>query len=368
MKKLDLLHGSVALPAFFPDGTYGNVKTVDTFDLYGCHIDGIVMNAFHLFNKPGLAIVKKHGGINRFIRWDKPVLTDSGGFQVFSLLRENEKYGTIRKNEIIFRPNQDEEKIIFSPQKCIQMQFAVRSDIIMCLDHCTHPDDEYMTQKESVETTVRWAKICKDEYETQLKNYKYDGECRPLLFAIIQGGSDKALRKYCAEKLTEIGFDGFGFGGWPVDKNGNLVDDILKYTAELMPSGSVKYAMGLGRPEEIVRCADMGYNLFDCVIPTREARHRRLYVYNAENADCINIRKDGFYSYLYIADDKHAADASPVSGACDCLCCKNFSRAYVRHLFNAKDPLAERLATIHNLRFYSMLMENLRKENRDGCV
>ncbi|MCL2320485.1 MAG: queuine tRNA-ribosyltransferase family protein, partial [Oscillospiraceae bacterium] len=305
---MDLIHGNVYLPNFFPDGTYGNVKTLDSEDLIKCKVDGVVMNTFHLYSKPGLSIVKKHDGINNFINFPHPILTDSGGFQVFSLIHENKKNGQINENKIIFRPNQDEKKIIFTPEKSIQMQFAVKSDIIMCLDYCTHPDDSDEIQEKSVETTIRWAKICKEEYESQIKNYKYSESHRPLIFAIIQGGNRKDLRKLCAEKLIEIGFDGFGFGGWPLDKDGHLIEDILQYTASLMPDISIKYAMGLGKPEEIVKCVNMGYNLFDCVIPTREARHKRLYVYNSEN-----IFDEDFYSYLYIMDDKYIADKSPIS-------------------------------------------------------
>jgi queuine tRNA-ribosyltransferase len=365
MKKLNLIHGEVNLPNFFPDGTYGTVKTLDATDLYGCDVDGVVMNTFHLYSKPGLSIIRKHKGINNFINFKNPILTDSGGFQVFSLLRENPKNGQINDNEIIFRPEQGEDKIIFSPEKCIQIQFAVRSDIIMCLDWCTHPDDSYETQKKSVDITIKWAKRCRQEYELQLKNYKYNSENRPLLFAIIQGGADHELRKFCAEKLIEIGFDGFGYGGWPVDTEGTLTDEILGYTASLMPEGSVKYAMGLGRPEEVVRCAGMGYNLFDCVIPTREARHQRLYVYKASSAGEINLDDDKFYSYLYIMDEKYIADPTPVSSACDCHCCRNYSKSYLRHLYALGDPLAFRLATIHNLRFYTMLMEKLREQGHD---
>lgn len=362
MNEINLLHGTVRFPAFFPDGTYGVVKTTDSADLAGCGVDGIVMNAFHLYAKPGISILKRHGGINAFIGFDRPVLTDSGGFQVFSLLRENAKNGCVRENDIILRPNQDAEKIIYSPEKCVQFQFAIRSDIIMCLDYCTHPDDAAEVQRKSVETTIRWAKKCKTEYETQLKNYKYAADRRPLLFGIIQGGNDRALRRYCAERLIEIGFDGFGFGGWPLDGEGKLTTDILKYTAELMPACGVRYAMGLGKPEEIVALADMGYDLFDCVIPTREARHQRLYVYSVSSASDIDIRAEKFYQYLYIMDDKYTADTAPVSAACDCLCCRKYSRSYLKHLFTVGDPLAQRLATIHNLRFYTMLTERLQKE------
>jgi queuine tRNA-ribosyltransferase len=295
------------------------------------------------------------GGINAFAGFHGPVLTDSGGFQVFSLIRENKRYGQIRNNEVIFYPGMGADKYIYSPQKCIQNQFSIGSDIIMCLDYCTHPDDPPDVQRQSVETTIRWAALCKREYELQCKNQRLAQQDRPMIFGIIQGGADHALRRQCADALTDIGFDGFGFGGWPLDAQGNLMDDILAYTAALMPDSGIKYAMGLGRPEEIVRCAAMGYTLFDCVIPTREARHRRLYVFTQKD-----ITTPDFYRFMYIMDDDYAADTAPVSEDCDCPCCRQYSRAYLRHLFKLDDPLAYRLATLHNLRFYSMLMERIR--------
>ncbi len=347
---------SIELPAFFPDGTYGAVKAVDAEDLRAAHIDGTVMNALHLSLKPGASLVKRMGGLHAFTGFSGPMLTDSGGFQVFSLIRENPKYGRIRANEVLFYPGMGDEKYIYSPQKCIQNQFALRSDIIMCLDYCTHPNDPIEVQRQSVDTTIRWAKLCKQEYELQCKNARFSPEERPLLFGIIQGGNDKGERARCAEALVEIGFDGFGFGGWPLDDQNNLIDDILAYTASLMPDHLIKYAMGLGRPEEIVRCARMGYDLFDCVIPTREARHHRLYTFTKRDVD-----EPGFYKFLYIMDDDYAADGAPVSEDCDCHCCRHHSRAYLRHLFRMDDAQAYRLATIHNLRFFSMLMERIRE-------
>jgi queuine tRNA-ribosyltransferase len=355
-KTLRLRHRpDLPLPAFFPDGTYGAVKAVDGTDLQNVRIDGAVMNALHLSAKPGASLIKRMGGINAFAGFSGPVLTDSGGFQVFSLIRENPKYGQIRNNEILFYPGMGKEKYLYTPQKCIQNQFAIGSDILMCLDFCTHPEDPPDVQRRSVETTIRWAALCKREYELQCKNQKLTGDARPLLFGIIQGGNDPGLRRECAQALVEIGFDGFGFGGWPLDGEGKLLDDILALTAQSMPDEGVKYAMGLGRPEEIVRCARMGYDLFDCVIPTREARHRRLYTFTKED-----VTQPNFYRFLYIMDDEHAADPAPIDPTCDCPCCRNHSRAYLRHLFKLDDPLAYRLATLHNLRFYSTLMERIR--------
>lgn len=368
MDKLKLVNGTVQLPAFFPDGTYGVVRSVDANDVDICEVPGIVMNTYHLMSKPGISTIKSVGGIHKFSGWNKPILTDSGGFQVFSLIRENSDFGEIRRNEIIFRPSKEKGKILFSPQKCIQVQFNCGSDILMCLDYCNHPDDPYEVHKVSVDTTVRWAKICKEEYNKLLAN-KYNGlDVKPLLFAIIQGGKDKKLRQECAESLIEIGFDGYGFGGWPLNSKGELVEDILAYTAELMPDNTPKYAMGIGRPEEIVSCVKMGYNLFDCVIPTREARHNRLYVFSYDNVNEIDINHKSFYNYLYILDEKYIKDSSPVSKICDCYCCKNHSRAYLRHLFKIGDSLAFRLATIHNLRFYTILMDCIREKQKKGII
>ncbi|MDR1703336.1 MAG: queuine tRNA-ribosyltransferase family protein [Clostridiales bacterium] len=362
MRNVNTLHGIVNFPAFFPDGTYGGVKAVSAGDLSEAHVDGVVMNAYHLYQKPGLGVIRAHGGIHAFSGWKGPVLTDSGGFQIYSLIRENPRHGEILKDKIIFRPDL-KEKLIFTPEKSIQLQFAVRSDAVVCLDYCTHPGDPEDIQEKSVDTTIRWAALCKAEYEKLLKDYKYTADRRPLLFAVIQGGGSFSLREKCAKALTAMGFDGYGFGGWPLDKDGELVTDILKYTAELMPEDSIKYAMGLGRPEEIAALSAMGYDLFDCVIPTREARHNRLYVFTGppEEADVTGA---GFYKHLYILDDIYAADKAPVSDYCDCALCKGCSRAYLRHLIKTGDPLAQRLATIHNLRFYSMLMERLRAADR----
>ena len=354
---LNLPHGKVTLPAFFPDGTYGVVRCVDSNDLSDCKVPGLVMNSYHLLTKPGVSVLKKAKGLHNFTGWKKPILTDSGGFQVFSLIRENPKYGEIRNNEIIFKPDGNKNKIILTPEKSIQSQFTYGSDIIMCLDYCTHPDDSYEINEFSVKVTIEWAKRCKIEYEKQLKNRKIDYANRPLLFGIIQGGSFLQLRKKCAEELIKIGFDGFGFGGWPVDSNGNLVEDILKYTADLMPDKTPKYAMGLGKPDGIIKCYDMGYNLFDCVIPTREARHNRLYVFEDENS----LK----YKHYYILDDEHMHENFPISENCDCYTCRNYTRSYLYHLYKVGDSLAYRLATIHNLRFYTRLMELLQTQKEE---
>jgi queuine tRNA-ribosyltransferase len=351
MRALSLPRGEARLPAFFPDATRGAVRALDARDLEGCGVGGLVMNTYHLLGNPGLSAIKSLGGLHAFTGWRRPILTDSGGFQVFSLIRENARYGTINRNEIIFR-SETGKKTVLTPEKCVAAQFACGSDIMMCLDYCTHPDDPYEVNRLSVDITVGWARRCKEEYERQLETRKLKN--RPLIFGIIQGGNDKALRRECAEALIGLGFDGYGFGGWPLDREGRLTEEILAYTASLMPNDKPKYAMGLGRPEGVAACHKMGYDLFDCTIPTREARHNRLYAFNGETP--ANGR---FYDFYSATDDKHRRDARPVSELCDCYACGNYSRAYLRHLLLSGDPLGARLATIHNLRFYMRLMEML---------
>jgi queuine tRNA-ribosyltransferase len=352
---------NIPLPAFFPDGTRGVVRCVDSADLENARVPGIVMNTYHLMTKPGAATIKALGGLHNFCNWQRPIVTDSGGFQVFSLLRENASLGEIRRDGIIFR--RDGKKTILSPEKCIQSQLAYGSNILMALDYCTHPADSREKQAAAVETTIRWGKQSMETFRKAANGRGSRGDgYAPQLFGIIQGGNDKALRKECADALVQLGFSGFGFGGWPLDEQGRLTEDILAYTAELMPNHQIKYAMGVGRPENIVACVRMGYTLFDCVIPTREARHHRLYVFNEEfeKREHIDLSRP-FYKYHYILDDIHRRDARPVSTLCDCLTCTHYSRAYLRHLVSIGDSLGSRLATIHNLRFYTMLMELLRQ-------
>ena len=358
MKALITPSGSVPLPAFFPDATYGAIRAGAFEDVYSAGLPGCEMNSYHLMTKPGAKLIKSFGGLHGFTGYSGAILTDSGGFQLYSLIRENPEYGEIRDKEIIFRPDLGKEKLTFSPEKCIQVQFQYGSDIMMALDMCTHPDDPPEIQRRSVELTVKWGARCRAEFDKLSKKL----DKKPLLFGIVQGGSDPELRLECGRRLEEIGFDGYGFGGWPLDASGRFRLDILKMAADAMPDHKVKYAMGLGRPEEIAALVRMGYSLFDCVIPTREARHQRLYTWipGMDTPEGVR-REDGkFYRFLYILDDDHRREDEPVDERCDCLLCKNHSRAYLHHLFRVGDPYALRLATAHNLRFYGRLMELLR--------
>ncbi len=355
MKELVTRRGLVPLPAFFPDATYGALRAAGFDDAERADVPGVVMNTFHLIQRPGAKLVKSLGGLHAFCGWPRPILTDSGGFQLFSLIRENPSYGEIRDGEIIFRPEAG-GKLMFTPEKCIQAQFQLGSDIQMSLDLCTHPDDSPEAQRRSVELTVAWGRRCRVEFD---KLCSGKGE-KPLLFGIVQGGGDRALRMECGERLREIGFDGFGFGGWPLRSDGTLHEESLSYASEAMDPEKPRYAMGVGRPEEIVRCVDMGYSLFDCVIPTREARHQRLYVFRDGCDRPEALRAGSFYRFHYCLDEAHARDARPVDESCDCDLCSRYSRGYLHHLWKLGDAQAQRLSTAHNLRFYQRLMALLR--------
>jgi queuine tRNA-ribosyltransferase len=369
-KYLKINNRELNLPVFFPDATNSVIKGgVDSIDLENCKIDGVVVNTYHLLRHSLIEKIQASGGIHKFMNFNKPIISDSGGFQIMSLIKENPKLGKIYDDKIVFRL--DNKKIILTPEKCIKIQFQLGSDIIMCLDDCTKPSDSESKQKESVERTVLWAKKCKEEFDRLVKDSKTakkenskNTKNKPLIFAIIQGGNNKKLRKYCCSELLKIGFDGYSFGGWPINENGKFMKDILEFTAKIIPDEFPKYAMGIGKPEDIVECFKMGYNLFDCVIPTREGRNRRLYLFKKDPKKIKNITKSNknFYEYIQIEKSKFSVDFSPISKFCDCLTCKNYSKAYISSLFKAKEMTAYRLASIHNLRFYSMLMEILKQK------
>jgi len=270
-------HGSINLPAFFPDATKAVVKSLDSIDLINAGVEGLVVNIFHMLNHGAINITRQMGGIHRFMNWKNPIITDSGGFQVMSLIRQNPKMGTIRENKVVFYPQgSKDQKIILTPEKVVQTQLRLGSDIVMCLDDCTKPEEPEQEQLESIERTANWAARCKKEFVKLTKNW----ESKPLLLAIVQGGQSKRLRQKCARDLLNIGFDGYGFGGWPILPNGKLDNEIIKFTSELLPEDKIKYAMGVGKPENIRDCVNAGWQLFDCVIPTRDARHKRLYVFD----------------------------------------------------------------------------------------
>ena len=285
------------------------------------------------------------------------IFSDSGGFQLFSLISSSVKNGRISPEGFSYRLGKERRTKSLTPENCIRKQLRINADVLFCLDHCTHPDAPIDAQETSVENTVKWGKECKEVFlrsAGEEKNKKF-------LFAVVQGGENRELRRQCADRLIEIGFDGYGFGGWPIGEGGSLRESVA-YTAELLPENSMKHALGIGKPENLVQAYGLGYDIFDCVIPTRDARHRRLYVFN-EPLESTGFVGREFYTAVYIGDKKYVRDKRPLEETCDCLCCRRYSRAYLHHLFRIDDGLALSLATRHNLRFYSRLMEALRREH-----
>ena len=319
------------LPAFFPDATSGFIKSMDSNDLNECNIDGVVVNTYHLLKNNFIDKIEKKG-IHNYMNFNKPIVSDSGGFQIMSLIHQSPELGKIHKNKIIFLL--DSKKIELTPESCIQLQLKIGSDIIMCLDDCTRAESSFKEQEKSVERTIRWAKKCKKEFEKLTKNMKN----KPKIFAIVQGGDYKKLRKKCAESLIKMGFDGYSFGGFPV-KKGKLMKNMLEYVSNLLPDDKPKYAMGIGKPQDIIDCVKLGYNIFDCVIPTRDARHKRLFIPGKE----IKIKPKYFNEKF----------------ECDCRLCKNFTLTELHNFFQTDRKKAEKLATIHNLKTYSNLMKGL---------
>jgi len=363
---LQLPHGPLQLPIFLPDATQGVVRGLDAGDLQRTGVEAVQMNVFHLMQKPGSSAIKALGGLHHAFGWPHPIVTDSGGFQVYSLIHQNPRYGSLTERGMLFHPEGATRRFLLTPEKSIQLQMEYGADIVICLDDCTDVDQSPATQQESVARTVKWARRCKAEFESRWALRAKQGRDqrpapgpRPLLFAVVQGGGDRDLRQRCAAELMSIGFDGFGLGGWPLDSKGHLLQDIIAYTRELIPAQFPMHALGVGQPANIVTCARMGYNLFDSTMPTRDARHGRLLTLN--EAPASSALTGDWYSYTYIQDSKYIRMDRPISAHCDCLCCRNYSLAYLHHLYRVSDSLFYRLATMHNLRFMMQLVARLRE-------
>ncbi|MCB9009301.1 MAG: tRNA guanosine(34) transglycosylase Tgt [Ardenticatenaceae bacterium] len=363
LSELTFPHGTLQLPVFLPDGTQGVVRTLDARDLEEAQIQAVQMNVFHLMQRPGSSTIQALGGLHRMAGWNRPIFTDSGGFQVYSLLRQNAKSGSINDKGATFRPEGSDRKFNLTPEKSVQLQLSYGSDVVICFDDCTHVDDPLAEQEKSVARTVQWAARCKAEFEKIVGQRRLGEGERPYLIAVVQGGAEKNLRQQCAEQLLEIGFDGYGYGGWPLDADGNLLTDILAYTRELIPAQFTLHALGVGHPANVVVSARLGYNIFDSTMPTRDARHGRLMIFTTDPGSSHLDAEGNFFRYIYIKDKKHVKTKRPLSEFCDCLACTRYSLGYLHHLYNLNDVLYQRLATLHNLRFMTRLMENLRREN-----
>ena len=352
----------ISIPSFLPDATYGVVKAVDSFDLVSCNISAVVMNTFHLMQRPGTSTIKSLGGLHKMSNWPGVIITDSGGFQAYSLIHNNPKAGSISNNGILYRPETAKSRLLLTPEKTILLQFGYGSDVIYCLDDCTHPDAPQDQQELAVSRTINWAKKGKIEYLKLLNEKKIEDKNRPSLFAVIQGGRSFELRKQCADELQEIGFDGYGYGGWPIDNSGNLLEDLLSYVREIILTDLPLHALGVGHPLNIVKAYLLGWQLFDSALPTRDARRGRLYAFTEINTS-INVYNNNWFDIAYVIDEKFTKSSTPVSPGCTCLSCQQYSIGYLHHLQKLDDPLYYRLSTIHNLHFINDLCHILQNAN-----
>ena len=324
-------HGTVQTPVFMPVGTQGTVKSMLPEEIKNCGAEIILGNTYHLYLRPGHETIKKLGGLHKFMNWPYPILTDSGGFQVYSL-------GALRKitpDGVMFRSHIDGSKHFLSPQKAIEIQEALGSDIMMCFDECTPYPATLSQTQESLALTVKWAQLCGNA-KTSVNQ---------ALFGIIQGGTYLDLRKQAVEQITALDFDGYAVGGVSVGEPKEIMYEITDLITPLLPSDKPRYLMGVGTPQDIVFGVSCGIDMFDCVIPTRCARHGLLFT-NSEK--------------IVIKNSRWRECNDPLDETCDCYTCRNYSRAYLRHLYVAGEILSMVLNTIHNVRYYMRLMEKIR--------
>ncbi|MFH1252864.1 MAG: tRNA guanosine(34) transglycosylase Tgt [Candidatus Uhrbacteria bacterium] len=382
--RLQLPHGVVETPIFMPIATKGAVKTLSSADIEKLGAQILLSNTYHLLLRPGLETFKKLGGLHQFMNWSKPILTDSGGYQVFSLSKMNKT----TENGVVFQSHIDGSKITLTPESSMEMQAAIGSDVRMQFDDVAAGDADRERHEAAMERSLRWAERCK---EAQLKISNFQNpiseekknasitpplppslgygrashhSMTPSLFGIVQGGTHEDLRERSLRGLTEIGFDGYAIGGLSVGEPRAEAYRIVEFLADKMSVDKPRYFMGGGMPEEIVHYVRNGVDMFDCVLPTRNARHGTLFVWNTDPNEwqpLIGEEQKDFYQQIHITNEKFAFDESPIDPFCDCETCKTVSKAYLRHLFQVGEILALRLATIHNVRFYIRMMERIRE-------
>jgi len=329
--------GTIQTPAFMPVGTYGTVKAMTPEELKELGAEIILGNTFHLMLRPGTEIIQKHGDLHDFMHWDKPILTDSGGFQVFSLARLRK----ITEEGVSFNSPTDGARVMLTPEKSMQVQRELGSDIVMIFDECTPYPATEQQASESMELSLRWAERSKQAHQGNPS----------ALFAIVQGGMYESLRERSASELVQIGFDGYAIGGLSVGEPKQERNKVLEVTTPLLPEDHPRYLMGVGTPEDIVESVKRGIDMFDCVMPTRNARTGFLYT----STGIIKIR-----------NSKYKDDTRPVDENCSCYTCRNYSRSYLRHLDKCKEILSSRLNTIHNLHYYQQLMQDIRTAIEEG--
>ncbi len=326
-------HGDIQTPVFMPVGTQATVKSMTVEELKENGAQIILSNTYHLYLRPGSKLVRKAGGLHNFMRWDRPILTDCGGFQVFSL----SDLRTITEDGVEFKSHLDGSKHFFSPEKVMEIEEDLGADIIMSFDECCPYPSSYEYTKDSMERTTRWAKRCKDAHTTE----------NQALFGIIQGGFYEDLREQSAKDLIELDFPGYAIGGISVGEPKEEFLKMLKFTAPLMPENKPRYLMGVGSPDYLIEAAMAGIDMCDCVLPTRIARNGTAMTSHGK---------------VVVRNATYAEDFSPLDPECDCYTCKNYTRAYLRHLVKCNEILGDRLLSIHNIKFLTNLMERVRME------
>jgi queuine tRNA-ribosyltransferase len=337
--------GAVDTPAFVPVGTYGTVKGMTAEELVEVGSQIILGNTFHLMLRPGVDVVRAHGGLHTFMHWSRPILTDSGGFQVWSL----QKLRRMGEQGVEFNSPVDGAKVLLTPERSIEVQHALDSDIVMVLDECTAYPAEYALAERSMELSLRWAARCREAFDALEPSTHGDR----ALFGIVQGGVHADLRRRSLHGLREIGFDGYAVGGLAVGEPEPERLAVLEHLGPELPTDRPRYLMGVGTPADLIAAVERGMDMFDCVIPTRHARNGQLFT----SLGRINIRNSA-----------HRTDTAPLDPACGCYTCRNYSRAYLRHLHQCNEILGARLGTLHNLHFYQALMRKLRAAIEAGTL
>jgi len=328
--RLNTPHGVIETPIFMPVGTHGALKAMTPAQVKECEAQIILANTYHLHLKPGESLIKKAGGLHGFMHWDRPILTDSGGFQVFSLPKKK-----IGDDGVHFRNEVSGEQIFLGPREAMQIENDLGADIIMAFDECIPYPASHDYSAKSIKKTLRWAETC----------LKHHGREDQALFGIVQGSIYADLRRECAEQLAALDFPGYAIGGVSVGEGLELLKQVVDFTEPFMPAHKPRYLMGVGLPEDILEAIERGMDMFDCVIPTRYARSATLFTRRGK---------------IRLTNRKYRRDFFPVDPSCDCYCCRNFTRAYLHHLYNANEILSATLAAIHNVRFYLNLVADAR--------
>lgn len=362
-------HGKLKTPFFMPDATRGVVKLITEKEVVSTKTPAMVVNTFHLYLQPGPELIKKAKGVHSFMNCSRPLLSDSGGFQVFSLIHRSRDMGKIDDEKVTFKSPINGSRHELTPERSIQIQFDLGVDMMVCLDDCPPNEFSRIDLEKAVNRTIAWAHRCKTEYNKQLKIRKLTEAKRPLLFCVVQGGAELDLREKCAKELADIGFDGYGFGARPIDKDGNFLAEVMFKTASYIPEKAIRFALGVGTPDDIYRSYLMGWDMFDCVIPTREGRHGRLFNFNSSFNGFKMPKKNNqpvetapkFYKTLNINNKEYLDDFSPINKNSKIPELRNHTKSYLHHLFKINEPLGQKLASLNNLEFFAELMEYLRK-------